>query len=35
MAVNEALNMWLNVTTLLVVAGALFYVTLGPYMTED
>jgi hypothetical protein len=35
MAVNEALNMWLNATTVLVVAGALFYVTLGPYMTED
>jgi hypothetical protein len=35
MAVTEALNMWLNAATVLVVAGALFYVTLGPYMTED
>ena len=35
MAVTQMLHVWLNVTTLLVIAGALFYITLGPYMTED
>lgn len=35
MAVTQMLDVWLNVTTLLVIVGALFYATLGPYMTED
>ena len=31
----DALHVWLNVATVLVAAGAFFYITLGPYMTKD
>jgi hypothetical protein len=29
------MSIWLNVTTLLVFAGAVFYISLLPYMTGD
>lgn len=29
------MNLWLNVATVLVLAGAAFYFTLIPYMTRD
>jgi hypothetical protein len=32
---NAALHVWLNVATVLVLAGAVFYATLIPYMTRD
>lgn len=32
---TEALNVWLNVATILVIAGLAFYCTLFPYMTSD
>jgi hypothetical protein len=33
--IDAALHQWLNVATLLVFAGAAFYLTLIPYMTRD
>jgi len=33
--IEQSLNVWLNVTTLLVFVGALSYVSLLPYMTRD
>lgn len=33
--VVTALNIWLNVATLLVLVGAAFYLSLIPYMTRD
>jgi len=33
--VEEQLNAWLNAATVLVFAGAAFYLTLIPYMTRD
>lgn len=32
---NECLNVWLNVATLLVLTGSIVYFTLIPYMTRD
>ena len=31
--IEHSMSVWLNVTTLLVFVGALFYVSLIPYMT--
>jgi hypothetical protein len=33
--IDGLLNTWLNVATVLVFAGAAFYLTLIPYMTRD
>jgi hypothetical protein len=33
--IEQSISVWLNVTTLLVFVGALFYVSLIPYMTRD
>jgi|SanBayMetagenome_1026888.scaffolds.fasta_scaffold12678_2 hypothetical protein len=33
--IDGLLNTWLNVATVLVLAGAAFYLTLIPYMTRD
>ena len=30
----DSLNIWLNVATVLVLAGAIFYATLIPFMTR-
>jgi hypothetical protein len=32
---NESLHTWLNVATVLVLAGAIFYASLIPFMTRD
>jgi hypothetical protein len=32
---SDPLHVWLNVATFLVAVGAVFYITLGPYMTKD
>lgn len=32
---DDSLNTWLNVATVLVLAGAIFYATLIPFMTRD
>jgi hypothetical protein len=33
--IESHMSLWLNVTTLLVAVGAIFYVSLWPYMTGD
>jgi len=33
--IESHLSVWLNATTFLVFAGALFYISLLPYMTKD
>jgi hypothetical protein len=33
--IEHSISVWLNATTLLVFAGALFYISLLPYMTKD
>ena len=33
--IESHMSLWLNVTTLLVFAGAVFYISLLPYMTGD
>lgn len=33
--IDSALNLWLNVATILVLVGAAFYISLIPYMTKD
>jgi hypothetical protein len=35
MNLDAALHTWANAATVLVIAGAAFYVTLIPYMTRD
>lgn len=32
---DAAINIWLNVATILVLTGAAFYISLIPYMTKD
>lgn len=33
--IESHISLWLNVATLLVFVGAVFYVSLLPYMTRD
>ena len=33
--IEHSISVWLNVTTFLVAVGAIFYVSLWPYMTGD
>lgn len=33
--IEHSISLWLNVTTLLVFVGAIFYLSLLPYMTRD
>ena len=35
MSLDSALNAWMNAATVLVLAGAVVYATLIPYMTRD
>lgn len=35
MNLDSALNVWMNAATVLVLAGAVFYATLIPFMTRD
>jgi len=35
MNLDDALHTWANAATALVLAGAIFYATLIPYMTRD
>jgi hypothetical protein len=33
--INTAMHVWLNVATVLVASGAVFYISLCRYMTKD
>jgi len=35
MTIDAALNTWANAATVLVIAGAIVYASLIPYMTRD
>ena len=34
-SIESSISVWLNATTFLVAVGAIFYVSLWPYMTGD